>query len=248
MRRLFCCAYKAGFNVTHAPLVARFDAVIADLYAEQFNNFAFIERVRELNPAIKILIYVQAATEDHQATVPARALQKAHALAWLPDLIYVNNRRYADYRSHAWQDAIQAAVDATLNANPVVDGVFLDNVSVWEGHVRSPGDGPLMTHGMQTAISEMRRRHPDKILIGNSASQWTDLNGEFNENRSADWAQLRQDRRHAQPEMRMAHMVTSAPAQVTTLYRKAQELGLWFGATHDPSLQTVVWWDAYSAA
>jgi hypothetical protein len=220
--------------------------VIADLYEGQFNNLAFLTKVKELNPSIKLLIYVQFATQDFQKTVGALELQKANPLAWLPAPTYIHNRAFANYRSFAWQDAIQSAVASIFAVCPLVDGIFLDNVAVWAGHVRGPEQGPAMARGLQTALTELRTRWPTKLFIGNSSSQWTDLNGEFNENRPGDWSQLAQDRRHTQPEMRMAHMVTSNLAEVATLYAKAQQMGLWFGATHDPSLMTVVWQEAYN--
>jgi hypothetical protein len=244
MNRLFCCAYYAGFTVNDAPLIAKHGMAIMSLYTGRFNNLAVIAEIKRLNPAIKILVYVQAAAQDWQETVPALALQKAHPLAWLPDQIYEPRRLFSDYRSNAWHDGIQAAVDATL-AFPLIDGVFLDNVSVWAQHVRAPDAGPRMAEGLQRALSEMRRRHPQKIIIANSASQWTDVNGEMNENRPDDWSQLRQDRRHTQPEMRLALVYASDEARVAELYAKAKAMGLWFGAAADPTLQTVRWWDAY---
>lgn len=246
MRRIYCCAYYAGFTLADCPLIARHDMVIMSLYTGRFNNLAILAEIKRLNPSIKILIYLQCAAQDLQETVPALALQKAAPLAWLPDQIYHPRRLFSDYRSFAWQDGITAAVDATFAATPLVDGIFLDNVSVWAQHCRTPDAGPLMAEALQYALTEMRRRHPDKIIIGNSASSWIDLNGEMNENRPDEWAQLRQDRRHTKPEMRLALVYESDPEKVAALYAKAKQMGLWFCAASDPTLTSVQWWDAFN--
>jgi c-di-GMP-binding flagellar brake protein YcgR len=54
-------------------------------------------------------------------------------------------------------------------------------------------------------------------------------------------------RHPSMPEMRLALVYTKSSARVTTLYRKAKEMGLWFCAAADPTLQTVTWWNAYDA-
>lgn len=247
---LFCIAYLDPTKPDHdamaqAAVVAKYDlAIVVLLDPEKRNCAPWLDAAKALNPDLKLLAYVQAATQDTTPTVSGMVTRQAHPLAWLPGETYYG-RLYSDYRSSAWQDAFNAACEATLRAYPI-DGLFFDNCAVWAGHVRRPDDGPAMAEALQSAITEQRHRHPSAILIGNTADKWTHLNGSLNESRPGAYqAELQHSRRHTAPEMRMAHLFSDDPAQIAAAYKEAKKYGAWFGASPNP--QVVKWYEAFSA-
>jgi hypothetical protein len=246
---LFCIAYLDPRNQAHdamgqAVTVARYDLAIVNLLDPLTRNCGpWLDRARAINPALKVIAYVQMATQDFTPNVSGMTTRQAHPLAWLPGETY-NGRLYSDYQAHAWQDAFHAGCEATLRAYPV-DGLFFDNCAVWAGHVRHPDDGPAQSAALQAAITEQRRRHPSAILIGNTSERWMHLNGALNEGRPGAYpTELQSSRRHTAPEMKLAHVYTDDAALIATTYAQAKQYGAWFGA--GPSPQVVKWYDAFN--
>lgn len=160
---LFCIAYLDPKNPEHnalgqAETVGRYDLAIVNLLEPTRDCGPWLDVARRINPDLKVIAYVQVATQDFTPSVSGMTTRQAHSLAWLPGETY-NGRLYSGYQSHAWQDAFHAACDATLRAYPV-DGLFFDNCAVWSRHVRRPDDGPAMSEALQCVITEQRQRHP----------------------------------------------------------------------------------------
>lgn len=247
--KLFCIAYLDALLPAHNALVqaltiAKYDLAIVPLMTRKESVLPWLNVVRATNPLLKLLAYVQVATEDKTHSVSGDVQLQAHPNAWLPGLLY-NSRRYADYRSSAWQDSFLSACDATLNTYPV-EGLFLDNCAVWGGHVRFQNDGPLQAEALQSVITELRDRHPGIVLIGNTSDKWTHLNGELNENRQATYSiELQSSYRHTTPEMKLAHIYSDDPVAITVAYEQAKSFGAWFGAS--PSAQNVKWYPCFDS-
>jgi len=229
-------------TVARFPLAVH-DAVLTAAHVEH------LQRVKALNPEQVMLGYVIWNHETSAVGPGNEILQTLSDDAYVPTVTVDGNRLF-DFREYEVQGALLEACRATLDAYPF-DGLFLDNCTVWDA-AAAPNTAARtdMENALLRTLAKLRAMYPEHLLIGNTADNWPHLNGEQNEDRTADWAaEFISYPGHASPEMNLAMVLmddTGGTSQtaVATHYAAARHYAnTWFGACVD--YQHPVWWDAY---
>lgn len=203
MTQFFATCYGVQYTAEEAAIAAKYD-VIAVNQNTSVAAKAWFDSVRGLNPSIKIIAYLIVSQEPGSAPgvgntilMDANRWSAASQDPWLitptgdiaaMQLDTWKNRRLFDYRKAVWQTAFKDACRAILNAYPF-DGLFFDNCTAnWTKMVAY--GGTEMATALQNVLLDVRREFPNKLLIGNGVENWMGLNGEMNEGRLADIAEL----------------------------------------------------------
>ena len=246
MIKFFATCYGAQYTPEEAGIAAKYD-VIAVNQSTNAGAKAWFDSVRALNPSIKILAYLIVSQEPGSAPGVGNTIlmdvnrwTAAQQDPWLvsPSLDIAaiqldtwKNRRLFDYRKAVWQTAFKDACRAILAAY-AFDGLFFDNcTAAWAKHV-SYG-GAALTTSLQNVLLDVRREFPSKILIGNSVENWMGLNGEMNEGRLADLAELSPYTGQVVPNANVYYMglqPTTTDAQIQDVFLQVKSYGAMFGA------------------
>lgn len=210
---LFAVAYiDPGFQDQQGQegIVAKYPiALVAQDMRPHF--VAWRNRVRSLNPDILLLGY-QIAIET--TTVPGPGHDILRRTAEPTSFIRgfdgqektfgQKQYRLYDPRSKEWQRNFLDACSETLRSYPY-RGLFIDECSVFSSHGFAPGPRQEMFAALAETLLELRKRHPNALLIGNSAYEWAGLNGEKNEQQEdALESELKSNPLHAKPELNCA--------------------------------------------
>jgi len=197
MRPLFCIAYiDPGIKSQQGQeeQVAKYP--IALVPQDDRAHFRWWrERVRRLNPNIKMLAY-QMVIEETTVPGPGHDVMRSAEKSWFhrgeisPTVTYrtstsAKRKRIFDPRLDEWQEKFLSACDQTLRSDDYA-GIFLDQCTIYRSIIRNPIVYREMTDALQQTLLALRERHPSKIIIGNSRDSWLGLNGEMNESRPKD--------------------------------------------------------------
>ncbi len=188
-----------------AQKLARWDLVVLDAEVGA-RQPKLIKKMRALHPGIKILAYVSTSelhipTDELEQEAPLRNALLAHA----PEQFYVHRANgdavYFWPNAHLmnltgpWRALLTTFIKKKIFANPVWDGVMLDNV--WDGVTWYVGDVDLdddqktdvpdaanaaWSDATKQLINDLRAAGPKKIIIGNGSTQFDALDGVVFEN------------------------------------------------------------------
>lgn len=251
---LFCIAYIDPYNKSQRLQVgeiAKFPLAIVGQDNRPL-SVAWKNRIRELNPDIKLFAY-QNVIEEAPPIGPGNSiLRKNHSWSRYPwgTLPTVGEgkqkRRLYDPRSLEWQNAFLQACHKVLESYPY-SGLFLDQCSVFVRNHPWPSVRREMHQALQSTITRLRKSLPDTIIIGNSRYDWCGLNGEMNEGRLDDAIkELDHNSCHAKPELQMYMTVYHGEKdakRVHSEYLKTHRKGVIFGSYR--SAQIIDWYDFY---
>ena len=155
-------------------------------------------------------------------------------------------RRFFDPRKAEWQDAFLDACDATFASYPF-DGLFLDQCSIFSAMTTATNARRELTEGLQNTLSRLRKRYPDKLFIANSKFNWSNINGEKNENRlSVIDQEARVFDAHSLPEIDLGQLKLRRGMGEVDVYHKALkvfEAGAFFSAAY--TYQEIEWFSFY---
>lgn len=212
MPPLFCTAYVDPLKEPwRDAIIARFPLVIVPQDDSSIHK-AWRRKLRKLNPSIKLLAYQMTAEET---TVPGPGHRKMASIynrreLWLRDstnselMVKVDSNKYRrvpDVSLALWQKTFLDSCQAVLDSDSF-DGLFLDQCTVYDIALKAkPGVDQLGS--LRSTLKELRRRVPDKLLIGNSSYSFGELNGELNENRPLDLQKEVQGNSHVAPAINL---------------------------------------------
>lgn len=173
-------------------------------------HVAWRDRIRALNPNIVLCAY-QISVEG--TTVPGPGHDELRKIKEISSFIRnldgsfrtINSRglRLYDPRAREWRERFLDACSITLASYPY-QGLFLDQYSVFAAHGVVPWEREEIKEALRATARELRKRHPDALLIANSAFDWPDLNGEMNENKKHNLTrELRSNSIHSKPELNL---------------------------------------------
>lgn len=243
---LYCLAYIEPLpDLSNGQMreIAKFPIAVVPQDGRDYYR-TWKEDIRRRNPRIKILAY-QMVVEETDVPGPGHDVLMQAAGNWVtyagitPTSPY-KSHRFFDPRTAAWQRQFVAACDATLS-HYAYDGLFLDQCFGVTTPI--PGLKSEMEAAIQSALLEVRRRYPNKILIANSASNWQGVNGEMNEGRPVDLAKESADfGGHVGPRIELFHhyLVDNDYTTAEAMMRKALECRCFFGCA--PNSQVVRWY------
>jgi hypothetical protein len=253
MTKRFCFAYfDANPTDQQIATVAKFDAAIVNVFADGRHR-SWLSILRDRNPDILLLAYVQIATEDFTGAVRGEHMRTLHPGAWLS--FAYKGRRLADYTSQHWQEGILDASIDVLGALPGslgnnLNGLFLDNCAVWPDHAGDPKHGARTYDALAGVVSRML----GDVKIANSSEQWPGTNGSLLELTAGEatvadawrWNVHCQPRPlHRQPEMNMVSIYTADPALAQARWENMAGLtNAWYCAQPDP--QHPIWWEFWT--
>ncbi len=256
-RRLFCIAYitpDAPGQGGQEATVARYPlAVVPQENRAVYKRWR--ERVRELNPDIVLLGY-QMTIEETTVPGPGHDVMRKVADCWASSTdgsafsVDVDKagkkRRVYDPRKREWQSNFVEACQSTLAQGPY-EGLFLDQCTIYDAASPDRAVREDMRAGIQEALSELRRREPNALVVANSAFTFRDVNGELNESRPRDYAaELSQAAGHTDPQIELAHVIIESAADRAALkarLKAARDYGAYFGAGRD--YQHVEWYEEF---
>lgn len=211
--------------------------------------------IKKINPEIVFLAYQMTIEEASQSgRGPGHNLMdrvvKESWIKWpwgTPVRVGRTPRRIFDPRSAEWKAAFLDACDLTLASYPY-DGLFLDQCSVFGAHHPLESVRREMRAHLQEVITELRKRHPEAILVGNSTYNWSGLNGEMSENRESHFAsELAPFPGHYSPNINLALVQLDGElghdVDVRTKLLSALSLGAFFSAS--VSSRRVSWFPVY---
>lgn len=256
-RRLFCIAYitpDAPGQGGQEAAVARYPLAVLPQENRAVNK-RWREKVRGLNPDIVLLGY-QMAIEETTVPGPGHDVLRKVADCWAPKAdgtafsVDVDKagkiRRVYDPRKREWQRGFVEACQATLAAGPY-EGLFIDQCTVYDAASPDRSVREDMLAGIQEALSELRRREPDALVVANSSFTFKDVNGELNESRPRDYAaEFSETSAHTEPRVELAHLVIESAANRAALkshMKAARDYGAYFGAGRD--YQHVEWYEEF---
>lgn len=195
---LFCTAYidpTLTSQKGQETLVAKYPMALVPQDARA--QFIFWRnKVRNINPDIKLLAYQMVIEEttvpgpghDNVRKVSNQNVWCTYPGGFIPTVTW-DQRIYRIYdpRSKIWQKAFLDACEATLKSYPF-DGLFLDNCTIYPRATLIPSVRSEMMAALNETLTELRRRLPNTLIIGNSSYHFKPLNGSLNENRPKDLA------------------------------------------------------------
>lgn len=174
------------------------------------------DRVRRLNPDIKLLAY-QMVIEETGVPGPGHDVMRALKNSWVrykggivPTVTFRTNvsnkrKRIFDPRHEPWQQALVQACQITLLSDDY-DGLFLDQCTVYDKAALDPRVKREMLAALGTTLDTLRNSLPNTLIIGNSHYSWPALNGEMNENRPKQAAkEFLIDERRRLPRVELFH-------------------------------------------
>lgn len=205
--------------------------------------------IRRRNPDIKLLAYQMVIEETDVPGPGHRALMGAsgewvHYAGMTPRSDY-KDHRFFDPRSRKWQRAMVEACDATLSSYDY-DGLFFDQCSVFIKLAPVPSARAEMHEALQQVLDEVRRRHPEKILIANCSDSWRGVNGEMNEGRPDELAaEAAPFAGHVGPRFELFHHYLEGYNldKAEQMMRLAMQNRCFFGCAPNP--QTIRWYDFF---
>ena len=259
--KLFTTCYTISHTAEEAAIAAKYDLLIVNQNTAPVAT-AWLDSVKALKPGIKILAYQIVAEEPGSAPGPGNAVLM-NATRWSnvgqdPWLITASgdiaaiqagwrNRRMFDYRKQVWKDSFKEACAAILSAYPF-DGLFFDNCTAsWAKHAPS---NPAASTALQDVLLDIRRAYPSKWLIGNCVESWMGLNGEMNEGRIGQIAELAPVNGQNVPNLNCYYLPATASttdAEIQAAYDAVQPYGAWFGV-HTAALSWPAIFDTLEAA
>lgn len=249
--KLFITWYAGLSDAAHRALIAKYSLALLPQHLggpslTEPGEPAYLDDLRIRNPTLLLLGYQQVAHYSNNPGVGDDIMRTAAAgspdtylrnaagqIQQITDTSSSPNITYnlLDYRKSQWLTAFLAACDAVL-AQYSWDGLFLDNcTALWTAHT-TINHGALRS-ALQRALVELRRRHPDKLFIGNCIERWPMLNGKMAENRPGDWAVELIPPFGATPRMDLAAQggyTDENDPDLTTDMTAAHGYGAWFGA------------------
>ena len=197
MRPLFCIAYiDPGIKSQQGQeeQVAKYPIALVP-QDDRAHFRLWREKVRRLNPTIKMLAY-QMVIEETTVPGPGHDVMRSAHNSWFqrggisPTVTYrtstsAKRKRIFDPRLDEWQEKFLSACDKTLRSDDYA-GLFLDQCTIYRSIIGNPIVYRAMEGALQKALLALREIHPKKIIIGNSRNSWLGLNGEMNESRPKD--------------------------------------------------------------
>jgi hypothetical protein len=255
MPPLFCTAYiDPGIDSQKGQerFVAKYPlALVPQDDRKHFRRWR--DDVRNINPEIKLLAY-QMVIEETTVPGPGHDFLRQVKDSWVsypggytPTVTFrtavgKRDHRIYDPRSNEWQNRFLEACHKTLNSYPY-QGLFLDQCTVYAKAALIPSVRDEMHAALQSALYELRKAHPDKIIIGNSRYSWGGLNGEMNESRPLDMAKESSHYQwHVKPRYELFHyyMNSHLDEVAKDLFVKAISNQMFYGA--GINAQTVRWY------
>ena len=100
-----------------------------------------------------------------------------------------------------------------------------------------------MEAAIQSVLSKVRLKYPNKILIANSSKTWNDVNGEMNEGRLEDLEnESNRTTVHSEPRIELFYhyLVEGEEEQAKEMFRAALWYNCFFGSS--PNAQEVVYY------
>lgn len=239
--KLFSTCYTIAHTPAEAAIAAKYDMLIVNQAASP----AWLDSVRALKPAIKLLAYQIVTEEPGTAPGPGNAILMARSRwdaaqqePWLMtpagDIAAITvsgwkRKRLFDYRLPVWQSAFKDACAAILAAYPF-DGLFFDNcTAAWAKHAPA---NPAASTALQDVLLDIRRANPSKWLIGNCVESWMGLNGEMNEGRIGQIAELTPTLGQVVPNLNCYYLPATpatTDADIQAAYDAIKPYGAWFG-------------------
>lgn len=242
---LFCTAYIDP----HIPsqrgqegAVAKYPRAIVSQGGDNISR-DWRNRVRALNPAIKLFAYQVVAEET---TVPGPGHDYMRRVTdsrvtfpggYVPTVEVQPGSRFRifDPRSVDWQKSFIEACEV-LMASDKCDGLYLDQCTVYARAARSPNVRAEMVEALSSTLDQVRRRMPSLAIVGNTSYDFQALNGELNENRPGELESEVRFRGHQSPELNLFQYLTSdAPdsSAVRTMAKLAIENRCLYGVTNN---------------
>ena len=242
--KLFTTCYTIQKTPAEAQIAAKYDLLIVN-QDDGTSHKAWLDSVKAINPAVKMLAYQMVAQEPGIAPGAGnRILPDINRFAaysqdpWLitasGDIAAIQidgwkNRRMYDYRKLVWQDLFKQACQAVL-ASYQFDGLFLDNcVSNW---AKQAPANPALHDALKNVLLDLRRLYPDKWMIGNGSENWMGLNGEMSEGRIGQLSELTPSAGQVVPNLNCYLMPTTTAttdAEIQAAYNQVKPYGAWFG-------------------
>lgn len=189
--RLFTVAYIYPDKISpfiQCDLVAKYPIAIVP-QSDDPVYIAWRDRIRQLNPAIKLLAYQQTiylVTEIAGPGVgPGARVMAAESVPAQLSVSRLPNGPYFDYRIPAFKTSFLHACDAVLKSYPY-DGLFLDNCTVWGQYQGTDVAG--LTAALRSTILELRARQPNILIVTNGIEKYVGANGGMCEARPLDMA------------------------------------------------------------
>ncbi|MFT5548680.1 MAG: hypothetical protein ACI9CO_000597 [Candidatus Azotimanducaceae bacterium] len=172
--------------------------------------------VRSINPDIMLLGY-QMVIEETTVPGPGHDVMRGLADSWVEypggyqptvKMSATKIRRIFDPRHKEWGPAFLDACEATLNSYSY-DGLFFDQCTIFGIASLSSSTREEMLGALREVIVELRRRHPKKLFVGNSAYSFSGLSGELNENLESDLSKNSEYMdSHSKPEFNLYQFYT----------------------------------------
>ena len=215
---LFCTAYIDP----HIPsqrgqesAVARYPRAIVSQAGDNLSR-DWRNRVRDLNPAIKLFAY-QVVAEETTVPGPGHDYMRRVTDSWVtfpggyvPTVEVQPGGRFRmfDPRSVDWQKSFIEACEV-LMASDKFDGLYLDQCTVYARAAPMPNVRAEMVEALSGTLDQLRRRMPSVVIVGNTSSDFKALNGELNENRPGELEAEVRFKGHQSPELNMFQYLTS---------------------------------------
>lgn len=254
---LFCTAYVTP----NAPGQGGQEAVVARYplaNVPQDNSPLFRrwrDKVKSLNPNILLLGY-QVVIQDTLVPGPGhdrlRKVKNSYCsypggmIPTVPGAFPGDLARIFDPRTPEWRTGFLESCNATLASYPY-DGLFLDQCTVFGKAHPFPWVRAEMLAALQETLLELRKMHPNIILVGNSSYNFVGLNGEMNEGRPNDVPrEMAPFAGHVQPRIEMLQTMLRHANDIETVKREmtlAHSYGAFYGACVEGT--HVLWFDIF---
>ena len=256
---LFCTAYITP----DAPGQGGQEAMVAKYplaNVAQDDNVVFRrwrDKVKSLNPDILMLGYQVVIQETK---VPGPGHQRLSRVKnsfcsypggmvpTVPGAFPGDTSRIYDPRTAVWRTAFLDACNDTLASYPY-DGLFLDQCTVFFKASPLPWVREEMLVALRETLLELRKAHPNIIIVGNSSYNFAGLNGEMNEGRPNDLQkEMAPFAGHVPPRIEMMQTMLRYANDINTVKREmaiAHAYGAFYGACVDGS--HVLWFDEFDA-
>lgn len=256
--KFFQTVYNVNNTPEEAAIAAKYDLLIVKQTplsgGSSYTQFMqWLGMLKSMKPTIKIMSYMIVAQEPGFFAPgvgnsiimnwPAYApyAQEPWLMTPTGDIAAITEdwkvRRLFDYRKNVWKDLFKQAVTTIMNSYPF-DGLFFDNCTAsWAKHV--PNQSAL-TAALQQILLDIRHIYPDKWFIGNCVENWMGLNGEMNEGRPNQAAELDPTNGQIVPNLNLYYMpatVNTTDAEYTAGWNVAKAHGCLFGC-YDPARPT----------
>ncbi len=254
---LFCTAYITP----DAPGQGGQEAMVAKYplaNVPQDNSIIFRrwrDKVKSLNPEILMLGYQMVIQETK---VPGPGHNRLNRVKnsfctypggyapTVPGAFPGDLSRVFDPRTIEWRNGFLDACSETLASYPY-DGLFLDQCTVFTKAAPLPWERKEMLEALRETLLELRKRHPQAILVGNSSHSFAGLNGEMNEGRLNDIPkEMAPFAGHAQPRVELLQTIIRRADDVDTVMSDmaiAHSYGAFYGACVEGT--HVLWFDVF---